>query len=129
MQQQQPSHRSSLHTCNHPAQQERSAKQFLFTWSQPQQQRSTKKSVSFSADSTMMHFHLPSAREVSIRWYMKEQEELFQRILYLETSRQYKVYLASKKYNPLAVLPSEELVKCVGLVHLISEDVQACYRE
>jgi hypothetical protein len=76
-----------------------------------------------------MHVRVPSAREVSVRWYTKKQEEHFQRVMYLEATRQSKVYLASKNQNPPAVLPSEELVKCVGLVHLLSEDVRARYRE
>lgn len=39
------------------------------------------------------------------------------------------VHRPSKNQNPQAVLPSEELVKCVGLVHLLSEDVRDRYRE
>jgi hypothetical protein len=129
MQQQQPL-RSSLLTCNHPAQQERSVTElFRFPRIQQQRERSVKKSVRFSQMSTMMHVRVPSAREVSVRWYTKKQEEHFQRVMYLEATRQSKVYLASKNQNPPAVLPSEELVKCVGLVHLLSEDVRARYRE
>lgn len=101
MQQQQPC-RSSLLTCNHPAQQERSATElFRFPRIQQQRERSVKKSVRFSEMSTMMHVRVPSAREVSVRWYTKEQEEHFQRVMYLEATRQSKVYIAPQRIRIL----------------------------
>lgn len=77
----------------------------------------------------MMHFRIRSECEVSVRWYTPEQEHYFKHVLNIDATRQSKVYFALKKQNPRGVLPKEELVKFVGFVHLLSEDVRARYRE
>lgn len=109
-----------------------SAPQRRATWQhgdrQPQLQQ-TKKTVRFSQNSTMMHVRIPSQREISRRWYTREQEVHFQHLMYADAMRQSTVYLAAKERDPNAILPREEIDKCVGVVHLLSEDVRARYQE
>ena len=98
--------------------------------SQPQPQLALrKKSVSFSEGSTMVKVRYPSDREISRRWYTEEEMNGFGRKMRRDARRQSAVYIATKSRDPNALLPVEEVIKCVGLVHLLSDDVEARYQE
>ena len=77
----------------------------------------------------MMHVLIPSKQESAIRWYTQENEKDFKHLMFADATRQSSVYLAAKEENPNAPLPMGELIKCVGVVHLLSEDVSARYQE
>ena len=91
-------------------------------------QRSVK-SVRFSEDSTMKFMRYPSDREISRRWYTDADYRIFQRKIWRDAARQSAVYIAMKNRDPEATLPTEEVVKCVGIAHLLSDDVRARYNE
>ena len=97
---------------------------------QPQRRRALhKKSVRFSEDSTMIKVRYPSDREISRRWYTDEEMIGFQRKTRRDAVRQSAIFIATKSRDPTAMLPVKEVIKCIGLVHLLSDDVQTRYEE
>lgn len=95
----------------------------------PQKPGKKEKSVRFAEFGTMVLMNYPSEREISKRWYTEQNMIRFQQIMCRDAARQSLVYLATKECNPNAFLPKEELIKCVGIFHLLSDDVNASSRE
>ena len=98
--------------------------------SQPHQhQAQPKKSVHFSEECTVQDVSNPSDEEISCSWYTEQDYRGFQRKMWRDVRRQSALYVATKTRDPNAMLPVEEVIKCVGLVHLLSDDVEARYQE
>ena len=91
---------------------------------QPGPARSAK-SVRFSEESTVKYVRYPSKHEIFKRWYTEDTYRQFQRKVYRDAVRQSNVFLATKSLDPSALLPKEEVIKCVGLAHLLSNNVWA----
>ena len=83
------------------------------------------KSVRFSEDSTVVYIHCPKDQEVSYRWYTEEAMQGFQHKMWRDAIRQSAVYITTKSRDPNAILPKEEAIKCVGVVH---DDIRARYK-
>ena len=94
-----------------------------------QRSHSSVKSVRFSEDSTMKLMRYPSDKEISRRWYTDANYRKFQRKFWRDAARQSAVYIAMKNRDPEAMLPTEEVIKCVLIAHLLSDDVRARYNE
>ena len=81
-----------------------------------------KKSVRFSKESEQVQIRRPSRRSLLARWYSVEDYQSFQHTTYRDATMQSTVYLAAREAD--ALLPKDEVAKCVGIVHLLSEDVR-----
>jgi hypothetical protein len=82
-----------------------------------------KKSDTFSQHSEMTLMQYPTERENHVKWYTEENMNRFRRNVLRDARRQSSEFMKAKEKNPYAPLPKEELVKYVGLVHLLSDDV------
>ena len=84
---------------------------------------SEKKSVTFSEYSEMTLIQFPTERENHAKWYTDENMRRFRRVMLREAEMQSNEYLKAKEENPDKALSKEELIKYIGLVHLLSDDV------
>lgn len=89
-----------------------------------EQQSLNEKSVRFSKESTVTMIRRQSRRSLRTRWYSDEDYRQFQRTTHRDATRQSAVFLAHRESHIDAILPKDEVVKCVGIVHLLSEDVR-----
>ena len=89
-----------------------------------EQQSFDKKSVRFVTESTLVLVCRQSRRSLRTRWYSDEDYTKFQNTTHRDAMRQSAVFLANRESHVDAILPKDEVVKCVGIVHLLSEDVR-----
>lgn len=89
-----------------------------------EQQSFDEKSVQFIKESTLVLVCGQSRRSLRTRWYLDEDYRHFQHTTYRDATRQSAVFLAHRESHVDAILPKDEVVKCVGIVHLLSEDIR-----
>eukprot|EP00956_Cyclotella_meneghiniana_P000608 scaffold666_cov48-Cyclotella_meneghiniana.AAC.6 len=97
------------------------------TRNRKEHQAMDKKSVRFSKESEQVQIRRPSRRSLLTRWYSVEDYQSFQHMTYRDATIQSTVYLAAREAD--ALLPKDEVAKCVGILHLLSEDVRRRYHD
>jgi hypothetical protein len=77
----------------------------------------------------MTLFAYPTKEENSVKWYSKDDEKNFRRTVIRDAADQSASYYTLRQHAPNNNLPDEELIKFVGIVHLLSHDVKQRHRD